>query len=82
MRHYFVVPVLVLALTGCTEEGTFAVEKSPTPEEESCNLETNSVSFSQHLLPIFNERCIECHQPGTFDDQRPYLTVENWLMMS
>jgi len=42
-----------------------------------CNLDTDTVSFSSHVTPIFIEICTECHMPGTLFDQKPYLTAEN-----
>lgn len=76
MRYGLVVTFLTFALTGCGEEGSSVEVKDPAPENDGCNAESSNASFAQHLLPIFNENCIECHQPGTPDDQRPYLTVE------
>ena len=42
-----------------------------------CNLNTDTISFDTHVLPIFNNHCLECHLPGTVYDQKPYLSVEN-----
>ena len=46
-------------------------------QQNVCNLEINTISFSSHVIPIFNDNCLECHMLGTSFSQYPYLTTEN-----
>ena len=46
----------------------------------STNVDTNTVTFAEHVAPIFFENCVSCHRPGqtapmsllSYDEARPW----------
>ncbi|MEX0890472.1 MAG: c-type cytochrome [Balneolaceae bacterium] len=57
---YSVILVVFLfaALTGCSDNPAAGEPEEELPEEE---LPSSDLSFSEHILPIFNNNCRNCH---------------------
>ena len=65
--------LLTLGLTGCGGGGGGSDDSS---DNNVCETGQDYVSFSQQVIQVFAQRCVECHSPGTTVDQRPYLSVQ------
>lgn len=65
MAAKLLIALTLLALAGCSGESTPNPGDSPSPSPTAPNPEPEKVTYTQHMKPLFTQKCMACHNANT-----------------